>query len=38
VTFDSTAFSATITSVIPEPSTWVLLAAGLGVLAWRRRR
>ena len=32
------AFYLTDGLVVPEPSTWLLLAAGVGVLALKRRR
>ena len=41
VTFTgSGTFTGTMTAVVPEPSTWALMAlgfAGLGLASWRRR-
>lgn len=39
VTYDATAFNATIMAAIPEPSTLILLLGGAGAaLLWHRRR
>ena len=35
--FDSIAFEAAVTPV-PEPASALLMSAGAGLLAWRRRR
>ncbi len=38
-TFDSTAFAATFTTVdVPEPASALVLATGLGLLGWGRKR
>ena len=38
VEIGATGFSAVTVSAVPEPGTYAMLLAGLGVLAWMRRR
>lgn len=37
VTLDSTSASFSVAANVPEPSAWLLLASGLGIVAWRSR-